>query len=55
MKNMKQMEKNVLEPKKLVFEPPMISVIRLTENDIITTSGLDQEGEKVYKPQKSEP
>ena len=45
-------KKNILEPKKLVFEPPMISVIHLTETDIITTSGdpydgLDCEGEMV--------
>ena len=32
-------ENKALEPKKFVFEPPMISVIQFTETDIITTSG----------------
>ena len=39
MENIKQAGENILEPKKLVFEPPMISVIHFTETDIITTSG----------------
>lgn len=39
MENIKQPGENILEPKKLVFEPPMISVIQFTETDIITTSG----------------
>lgn len=39
MENTKQPGENILESKKLVFEPPMISVIHLTETDIITTSG----------------
>ena len=53
MENIKQSGEKILEPKKLVFEPPMISVIHLTETDIITTSGFDDgperqdEGEKV--------
>ena len=51
MENIKQAGENILEPKKLVFEPPMISVIQFTETDIITTSGpweeIPQEGEKV--------
>ena len=48
MENIKQAGENILEPKKLVFEPPMISVIQFTETDIITTRGGDeipQEGE----------
>ena len=39
MENIKQPGEKILEPKKFVFEPPMITVIHLTENDIITTSG----------------
>lgn len=40
MENIQQMEeKNILKPKKLVFEPPMISVIHFAAADIITTSG----------------
>ena len=53
MENIKQPGKNILEPQKLVFEPPMISVIQFTVTDIITTSGgpceeIPEEGEKVW-------
>ena len=39
-------------PKKFVFESPMITVIDLTETDIITASGFDDperqdEGERI--------
>ena len=37
-------ENKALEPKKLVFEPPMISVIHFTVADIITTSGGFDDG-----------
>ena len=52
MENIKQPGENILEPKKFVFESPMITVIHLTETDIITTSGgpweeIPEEGEKV--------
>lgn len=42
-------ENKALEPKKLVFEPPMITVVHFTETDIITTSGGsgDIEGEMI--------
>ena len=52
MENIKQAGEKILEPKKLVFEPPMISVIQFTETDIITTSGgpweeIPEEGERI--------
>ena len=39
MENIKQPGENILEPKKFVFESPMITVVHFTETDIITTSG----------------
>ena len=46
-------ENKALEPKKFVFESPMITVVHFTETDIITTSGFDDgperqdEGERI--------